>query len=345
MSDRVTSLVIGDPHFRYKNISTGIEFINRCVKLARELEPTFIVLLGDILDTHEIVRVQPHKLACEFIEKLSEIAQTYVLIGNHDLINHTQFLTDNHIFNPLKEWKDVTIVDKPVYVEYENNTFVMCPYVPNGRFIEALNTLVKEEGADMWENVDCIFAHQEFRGCMMGIKPSTTGDEWDENFPPVISGHIHDEQVVGTNIFYTGSAIQHSFGESAKKKIWFVTFDISDDPPYFGVEKYDLGMKRKKIIKTDVYKIKELDLDDLQEKYEIKLSINGTEDEIKVFRRGQKFKELQQHNIRYTFKIQETVSEYDLPQTENISFLSVFETLVSQKDENIQTIYKEIIGN
>ena len=72
------------------------------------------MLLGDILDTHEIVKIQPHNLATRLIDELSSIAPTFVIMGNHDLLNHNQFLTNNHIFNPFKKWKNVFIVDKPL---------------------------------------------------------------------------------------------------------------------------------------------------------------------------------------------------------------------------------------
>ena len=167
------------------------------------------------------------------IEQLSQIAPTYVLIGNHDLINHSQFLTDNHIFNPMKKWPNVFIADTMPQVlqiedsDGEERTFVFCPYTPPGRFAEALNKIVPL--GYTWELADAIFAHQEFEGCKMNQITSEEGDVWDPAFPPVISGHIHDAQTVGENVFYPGSAIQHGFGESAGKRIWFINWEPDEE--------------------------------------------------------------------------------------------------------------------
>ena len=100
-----------------------------------------------------------------------------------------------------------------------NEKFIFVPYVPPGRFEEALRTL-----KDDWISASCIFAHQEFAGCKMGAIVSIEGDKWDIKNPIVISGHIHSKQQPQKNIYYSGSAMQHAFGESAKNIIAFFSF-------------------------------------------------------------------------------------------------------------------------
>ena len=107
--------------------------------------------------------------------------------------------------NALKKWDNVCVVDKPIITKIGEVNIAMCPYVPNGRFVEALSTTIGND----WRNCRMIFAHQEFKGCKMGHIISTEGDEWSDEYPPIISGHIHDYQKIN-NIFYPGSAIQHS---------------------------------------------------------------------------------------------------------------------------------------
>jgi hypothetical protein len=48
----------------------------------------------------------------------------------------------------------------------------------------------------------------------MGAILSEKGDPWSSENPPIISGHIHDEQKVGTNIWYPGSAMQHGYSSN-----------------------------------------------------------------------------------------------------------------------------------
>ena len=275
-----TAFVVGDQHFKEAYIEDCEAFIDACVAAVQDYSPDFIVLLGDILDKMNKVDVIPHNLACRLIEELSEISHVYLLIGNHDLINNSQFLTRNHIFGPLKKWDNVTVVDTVVCAEHGDRFFVFCPYVPPGRFVEALNTL----DSDLpWECADCIFAHQEFHGCKMGAAVSEVGDMWCEDHPPVISGHIHDAQIV-KNVYYPGSSIQHAYGDTAAKYVWFVTFDSSDDHG-FVVEKIDLKVRGKKLICIDIEEIGKFNIEDAQ-KHNVKLRIRGTKEQIKLFKKS-----------------------------------------------------------
>jgi DNA repair exonuclease SbcCD nuclease subunit len=153
-----------------------------------------IVIGGDVLDSHERVSVVLMNTALKLFKVLSNIAPLYILIGNHDYINNQQFLTINHWMNAIKEWKNIFIVDKPLIFE----NFLFVPYVFPGKFKKSINEI------DL-TSVICIFAHQEFLDCQMGIIKSVQGDRWESNMPLVISGHIHDRQKVNSNILYPGS--------------------------------------------------------------------------------------------------------------------------------------------
>lgn len=65
---------------------------------------------------------------------------------------------------------------------------------------------------------------------------STHGDRWPSKFdtgasPPIISGHIHTYQVIGDNIWYPGSPIQHSISENTDKSVSIFTFQPSREQP------------------------------------------------------------------------------------------------------------------
>ena len=55
---------------------------------------------------------------------MSEITMTYILVGNHDMINNQQFLTDNHWMNGLKQWDNIVIVDHPVQLLHNERSYV-----------------------------------------------------------------------------------------------------------------------------------------------------------------------------------------------------------------------------
>src|SRR5579862_3494240 len=355
------TLIIGDPHFKQKKELEGADYIEKIIQIALDNKITFIVILGDVLDTHEKVFVGPHNLAEDFFEKLSNIAPLYVLIGNHDYINNQQFLTKNHIFGPFKKWKNVFIVDYPLLVNIEDKTFVFVPYVPPGRFIEALNKLVLSEESEEWELADCIFAHQEFRGCKMGIFESVIGDEWDESYPLVISGHIHNSQKVGSNILYPGSSIQHTFAETDNKRIWIVDWsennidinDVNEDVTTIipDITKIDVGLKRKKIMKMTVSKIMKYEDNSVKfEKYlervELKIILTGTSAEFGCFRKSNIYAKLKNLNVIFSYELYNPDAYIELFSTKrcDVSYKQVLHELVAQKDELTKREYQDLFG-
>lgn len=81
----LTIIAIGDPHFQTDNISEVCLFIDRLEKFATERHPDLIVILGDILHTHERIHTTPLNKAYEFVDRMRKIAPTVVLVGNHDM--------------------------------------------------------------------------------------------------------------------------------------------------------------------------------------------------------------------------------------------------------------------
>ena len=107
-------LELGDLHFHTNNIKETNEFINKVLKFMSNNTFDFIVILGDILHEHEKLHTIPLNNACYLINSLRKFSQLYILVGNHDMINHQQFLTTNHWMNTLKEWNNVIIVDNVI---------------------------------------------------------------------------------------------------------------------------------------------------------------------------------------------------------------------------------------
>jgi DNA repair exonuclease SbcCD nuclease subunit len=285
-------IFIGDPHFQVSNLIEVDLFIEKMKKLCLEEKPDLIIIAGDLLHTHERLHTVALNKAYEFINILRNISKTIILVGNHDMCNNQQFLTENHWMNAMKEWDNVVIVDKGYKLNIENVKILFVPYVYPGRFVEALNIIDSE-----WKTSKCIFAHQEFQGCKMGAITSIEGDKWDLKNPQVVSGHIHSRQVPQKNIYYSGSAMQHAFGESEKNVIPIITIEKDK----FEINEIDLELSRKKIIYMDVKDLESFKSND-REGDDIKLSICGNFESFKALKKTKKYQELIKAGTKIVFK-------------------------------------------
>jgi DNA repair exonuclease SbcCD nuclease subunit len=226
MSLRV--LCIGDPHFKRDNSLETDLMVTQLRKLILEQNYDFVVVLGDTFHTNEKLNLHIQKRVVAFFKMLKDTAkQVYVLVGNHDRPNNNVFMGDDHPFTSLKEWGDkIRVIDTTETFEIDGGTFVFVPYVPAGRFEEAL--MVNDHEAP-YSGISCIFAHQEFKGCQMGAIKSEHGDEWHPTHPLCISGHIHDYAVLHNNMIYPGTPIQHNYSDREDKSISVFTFERKEE--------------------------------------------------------------------------------------------------------------------
>jgi DNA repair exonuclease SbcCD nuclease subunit len=227
----IRCLVIGDPHFRTSTFLLMQRFIDETLQLVRTENPDIIVVLGDILDRHELMHQVPFGQAIMWLNSLASLAYTVVLIGNHDFKSASVYLPEEHPFvcytganTPCHP--NLHIVHKPRVLVYERDetsfTMLCVPYVPPGLFETAVQEGLKDV---LLSDVNIVFAHQEFRGARFGPNMSENGDPWDNGRPLVISGHIHDRQILQSNLMYVGTPLQIHFHESTDKAVSVFEFD------------------------------------------------------------------------------------------------------------------------
>jgi DNA repair exonuclease SbcCD nuclease subunit len=291
--------VIGDPHFKSKNSLETTEMSNKIYHHILDTNPDFIVVLGDVLDTHETIHVGPFCRATEFLFRLSSMSKhLYILIGNHDRINNNVFLTPESAFNACKSWKNTTVVDKVVTTKYEDKEFLFVPYVPTGRLMEAFGTEnITEENINQYS---IVFAHQEFKGCSMNMITSNSGDEWKPEFPLCISGHIHDFQELHHNMIYPGTPLQHAFGDSPNKAVMILE-DFEESSLGWKYTRIKLGLPKKLIVHINAEELIDYVL---PENSFVKLVVTGESDKMKEVLKLEKVKELLS-NERIKLSIQE----------------------------------------
>lgn len=351
-NNQIKIIAVGDPHFKAENIQEENMFIERMVELVDREKPHAIILMGDLLHWHEKLHTLALNKVCEFIDLMRQKAPTFVLVGNHDLINNQQFCTTtNHWMVALKEWKNVTIVDIPLFHAITNgdNTvnIFLTPFVPPGRLEEALKT-TELDYTDA-DTVHCIFAHQEFRGVKFGCGESEEGDPWPDTYPLVISGHIHNKHWLQKNIYYCGSSMQHSFSEFGDNTIPIITFDNDGTRD---IIEHDLGLPRKKTIHTDLQGLEDMKTDDDKKRNDkIRVNVTCSVEEFKSLKKSKKFKELAKSGAKIVCKpekIQVADNEV-IKKIANITedkgdFMTILQGLIDEEDDsNLQKLYREIV--
>jgi len=336
-------LAIGDPHFRTDNIQETKDFTE---ELKKYLESNFdidtIIVLGDILHTHEKLHTDALNAAVDFFKMLVSLERnSFVLVGNHDATSNSIFLTTNHWLNILKEWGTITVVDYPTKHNLSDDIFItMCPYVPEGRFVEALNLIPD------WKDSKLIFGHQTLNGAKMGAIVAQEVEEWEDEYPLLISGHIHDKQKVKKNLYYTGSSLQHSYGEGSDKSLCLINIVKGE----IKIEDIYLEIKRKKILYVDINNIEEIK-EMLKDGIEYKIALKGDAvEEFKALKKSQIFKELSElenvKNIVFKTKTVEKLNDLteDRPNVISDDFSEHLDQIVrNTNDRYLISFYEHIV--
>lgn len=306
-------LCIGDLHFNIKRLK-HIEKLTKDIKnILKENNIDIIVFLGDILDNHKNIHLTVLNETIKFFKKLSKLnKKIYVLIGNHDRSNNQVYMTDEHPFYMINI-NNVEFINKTKQI----NELLFVPYVPNGRFNEAIRDF------DL-TNIKCIFAHQEFKGCKLNKHIiSKNGDDYN-NYPYIISGHIHSFYKM-ENILYIGTPYQISIDESEKK--YYIIFNTET-------------REINKIRTTFEYqKIKEInieDIDDINNLENTKLIVRGKLSDLKLNKH--KIKDKTDNFILKPIKENRSV---DL---KNESFTDILFNLISDEEKKLYEILNSDIN-
>jgi DNA repair exonuclease SbcCD nuclease subunit len=283
----------------------------------------FALIMGDMLDKHEKATVYPHYYSIQLLKKIKEIVPLFVLMGNHDRPNHSDFLSNYHFFTGLEECKNLYIIDKvKVYSVYKENgilcindlekgeinkeintsfKYLFVPYVPNGKFMDAIQ--IKMEYIKDITSINCIFAHQEFFGAKYNGIISDNGDKITiENFPLIVSGHIHEYHKVGggQRIIYIGSSRQIAKNENPNKTISLFRFGEQSE---YKEHRISLNLIKKVTINIKVGDINGLVIPNNCIVYVI---ISGNSSEIKALKKMNAFRLLDKNkNVKFSYDIKD----------------------------------------
>lgn len=327
-------LCIGDLHIQKKNFTIFKTFETKIIEYIESIKEKLdlIVILGDVLHTMNIINTQCLNTAIDFFCVLNKFnIKIMVIVGNHDLIGPNEFLSKNHWMYVLNKFthRNITIVDKVIL--YKNCIF--CPYVPPGKFIEAIQTLKYN-----YKNAKYIFAHQEFKNAQYEFNNmySDIGDEWDSSCKPIIiSGHIHKKQWISDKIYYTGTPYQTRFNEDSDKTILYICNDEFIE--------IDLNIPKMITYKFNIDERIDIEKFDTNNMYKFIINSNSIHD-TQQYLKSKYYKKLKEFGVIY-FNYPTTNSSQDnikyLPEKQ-LNFKQLLFDNIKQ-NENMKTLYYNII--
>jgi DNA repair exonuclease SbcCD nuclease subunit len=213
-------LRVGDPHVKPNNLEESHRLLQFIWEQANIHKVDTLEILGDLFDTHDIVRLRVLKFWQNWFSVLSrQNFKTRVLVGNHDVTGeYSDPYSALHPFLSLENDR-FKIVHEP----FVDGPYGYLPYIhSNDKFIEAGNRLA-DEGARI------LVSHPNYEGAVYDNgTPITSGVSdaaMDSRFTLLIGGHIHTEIELG-RIWYTGNPRWLTKSCSNKRKgIWLCNHD------------------------------------------------------------------------------------------------------------------------
>lgn len=192
-----------------------------------------------------------------------------------------------------------------------------------------------------WWKSSIIFAHQEFKGAKMGAIVSEIGDTWPIDGPLVISGHIHDHHRVQENVWYTGTPIQHAFGDTADKTISYLSWSSDGG---WQEERIDLELIKRKTVQM---RITDMIRWTPPSGFLVKAVISGTPGELRTLSVLSKITDLRKNGIVVTIKTLPdkplTISDSQGIKHDSVSYLIALWKEVCG-NERMKLWYRNIFG-
>lgn len=338
---QLTILALGDLHIKINNIQNINIYFNKLRSYLDTHPVDIIIILGDVLDSHERLHLTCLNKAIEYVNLVASYTKCYVIVGNHDSENNSIFLTTNHWMNCLKNNKNTTVVDNVVIdvikkgdTEYK---LTLLPYVPDNRLYEALNTRKGE-----WETSDIIFSHITIKGADMGSVIAENAETWESTYPMLVSGHIHKSQWIADNFFYCGSIMQTAIDEDPRKIIGYITLDKSIDYKVkIHILEENLHLPKKVQLEIDITDIEHFDIP-TEPDTQYKLLITGNYEQYKAFKKSNYYKELSKapHVLKIDHKQQRADIKSCITKLDELQLESRKKTMINFKELLTDTIMK-----
>jgi len=317
-------LVVGDIHIKIKNIPIIQVLIKELVDIVSVHKPDYMVILGDMADSHGIMHLQAWNTILEFIKSIGGLCKIIYVVGNHDMLNNQQFLNNNNwfdVFNIIPN-NIIKVANKPIIL----NEALFIPFVPTGRFNEALEAIHGK--------FKIAFCHQEFEGCIMNNINSRSEDQAPDF--PVFSGHIHDRQKIH-KVQYIGSPLDVTAVSPVDRFVELV--EVGDTIVSTPIQ--ITSVPRKIYLEFDIDSVEGYTPPDDYNFY--KVLILGKYSEIFKYKQTDAYQQLKScENVRIVFKSQD-VESVRKNKSNSSDFLKIITEEIKHEDDMVQVLFSEVM--
>lgn len=228
-------LISGDPHLKISTIETAKKFLLWFEEAVVREKPEGIIIMGDLFDTHSIMRVEILWLWRGFFQKMRALGYNHnniwILVGNHDQVSPG---SEQHALVALEQFAD--IIDTPT----AHGEMFFVPYVHTAEDFADMLVPIRDWMKNWAKEPELfsdgkapgppyyLFCHQTFQGALYEngfYDPAGFPLELVADFKLVISGHVHKVQKLG-NVLYVGSPYHAGFADAGEKKaLWIFNSD------------------------------------------------------------------------------------------------------------------------
>jgi calcineurin-like phosphoesterase family protein len=121
-----------------------------------------LIFLGDLFDNRNSINLKIINEVIQLFEKLSQIIECHVLLGNHDMY----LMNSSDINSPavIKHIPNIHIYDKPKIIDLDGLKTLMMPWISGKDNEKAI--LEKYKGCDL------LFCHSDLNGCRTQLYPT-----------------------------------------------------------------------------------------------------------------------------------------------------------------------------
>lgn len=211
-----TFLIVGDPHVTTNDIEDCQNLLDLVIQKAGDLSPDYVVLLGDLYNTHSIVDTRCIHFWDQNLRALAKLAKVLVVLGNHDQCTPT--IRHPHALLPHQDIPNVIIVDK----FYQGDGFAALPYeVDPVEFIKVSKETYQE-------GTPFLFCHQTFYGSEFYAKDAAEPSAVP--YKVIVSGHIHNPMKFG-KVWYPGAPRWKTLADANQDRfIYFLNGKVTQFP-------------------------------------------------------------------------------------------------------------------